>query len=97
MSLLDSLDLSPFTLKVLKAINQIPFGAVATYTSLAKHIGSPKGQRAVGHACASNPFPLFVPCHRVVGKQGLGGFLFGTKMKQDLIDYEEKMVSKLHL
>lgn len=51
---------------------KIPFGTTITYSELARHIGS--SARAVGNACRDNPYPLIVPCHRVVSVSGLGGY-----------------------
>jgi methylated-DNA-[protein]-cysteine S-methyltransferase len=61
-----------FQRKVWKAIREIPRGRTATYGELARKLGS--APLAVGQACGANPFPLVVPCHRVVGSDGIGGF-----------------------
>ena len=75
---LDWYSLSPFQKKVFKAVMKVPYGAVESYGSLAKKAGCPKGSRAVGGALARNPFPLVVPCHRVIREDGsLGGFSAG--------------------
>jgi len=63
---------TPFQRRVRDAIAAIPFGQVLTYGEVATRIRS--GPRAVGGACGANPFPLVVPCHRVVSASGLGGF-----------------------
>ncbi len=63
---------SEFQRKVWQAIGAIPRGEVRTYGEVAKFVGSMP--RAVGQACGANYFPLVVPCHRVTGAQGLGGF-----------------------
>jgi methylated-DNA-[protein]-cysteine S-methyltransferase len=60
-------------LKVWQAMRDIPLGEVQTYGALATRINS--SPRAVGQACGSNPVPIVVPCHRVVSKAGLGGFM----------------------
>jgi methylated-DNA-[protein]-cysteine S-methyltransferase len=65
---------SDFRLRALKAINDIPRGQTRTYGQLASDMGSPKAARAVGSACASNPLPLIIPCHRVVPASGLGRY-----------------------
>jgi methylated-DNA-[protein]-cysteine S-methyltransferase len=67
-----SLDGTPFQRRVWQALRKIPSGSTLTYGELAQQIGS--GARAVGNACRANPCPLIVPCHRVVGVNGLGGF-----------------------
>ena len=59
--------------KVWASIQDIPAGKTRTYGDLAKKIKS--GARAVGTACGANPYPLIVPCHRVVSAQGIGGFM----------------------
>lgn len=63
---------TPFQLRVWQVLRGIPSGSTITYGELADKIGS--GARAVGNACRANPCPLVVPCHRVVGVNGLGGF-----------------------
>jgi len=59
--------------KVWQAMCGIPRGQVQTYGDLAMQIGS--APRAVGQACGNNPLPIVIPCHRVVAKSGLGGFM----------------------
>jgi methylated-DNA-[protein]-cysteine S-methyltransferase len=59
--------------KVWQAMCAIPRGQVRTYGDLAAQIGS--APRAVGQACGNNPIPVIIPCHRVVGKSGMGGFM----------------------
>ena len=59
--------------KVWQALRAIPRGATRTYGDLARQIDS--GPRAIGRACGDNPIPLFIPCHRVVAKNGTGGFM----------------------
>ncbi|MBN1664948.1 MAG: methylated-DNA--[protein]-cysteine S-methyltransferase [Deltaproteobacteria bacterium] len=78
-----------FQQKVLLWDRQIPRGMVATYGGLAEKINQPKGARAVGNAQARNPFPIIIPCHRVVRSDGaLGGFGGGFKMKRNLLELE---------
>ncbi len=79
---------SPFERAVLKATRQIPRGHVTTYSALAARIGKPYAARAVGNALAKNPIPLFIPCHRVVGKEGIGGFSCGVDVKAKLLQLE---------
>lgn len=64
---------TPFQRRVWLALQQIPVGSTMTYGQLARRLNS--GARAVANACRRNPVPLLVPCHRVVGASGLGGFM----------------------
>jgi len=64
-----------FTREVLDHLPKIPFGKTASYAEVAQALGSPRAARAVGNACRVNPFPLLIPCHRVISSSGrLGGF-----------------------
>lgn len=83
-------DVKGFTLKALQILRQnVPRGRVISYGQLAALCGSPDGARAAGMAMAANPFPLFHPCHRVVGADGsLGGFGFGADLKRRLLQME---------
>lgn len=85
---LDLSPLTPFQQQVLLAMANIPLGHVASYSDLAQTIGRPKAARAVGNACHQNPFPLVLPCHRVVAKSHLGGFAYGLSLKQQLLAFE---------
>ncbi|MBI5944997.1 MAG: methylated-DNA--[protein]-cysteine S-methyltransferase [Chloroflexi bacterium] len=67
---IDWSSLRPFQLKTLKAVYQIPYGETRTYAEIAAQIGYPNAYRAVGRANATNPMPLVIPCHRVIGKDG---------------------------
>lgn len=62
--------LRPFQLKTLMAVFNIPFGETRTYAEIAAQIGYPIAFRAVGRANATNPMPLVIPCHRVIGRDG---------------------------
>jgi|TARA_B100001094_G_scaffold42527_1_gene37272 O-6-methylguanine DNA methyltransferase len=80
-----------FQKKVWHEIVKIPSGKVLTYKQLAANIGKPNAARAVANACGANPFPVKVPCHRVVGSSGkLGGFSLegGTAKKRALLAKE---------
>lgn len=80
-----------FQKKVWRAIQQIPYGQTRSYKWIAQKIGSPKAFRAVGQACKANPFPIVVPCHRVIASSGkLGGFNGGLKLKRQLLKLEAK-------
>lgn len=80
---------TPFQRAVWQAVRGIPYGEVRTYGQMAKAISMPKAARAVGRALAVNPFPLVVPCHRVVGRDGsLTGFGAGLEWKRALLELE---------
>lgn len=81
--------LTSFSAKVLRHACKIPRGKVMTYSRLAATLGSPHAARAVGTALANNPFPIIIPCHRVVRADGsLGGFGGGLAMKKELLTKE---------
>jgi methylated-DNA-[protein]-cysteine S-methyltransferase len=80
---------SGFRLRALHAIAQVPYGSTATYTEVATGAGNPRAVRAAGSACATNPMPIIVPCHRVLRTGGgLGGYLGGLDMKRELLALE---------
>ncbi len=72
-----------------KALRKIPPGTTFSYSKLAEQINKPGSFRAVARACASNPVALFIPCHRVIAKDGsLSGFRAGIEMKRKLLELE---------
>jgi O-6-methylguanine DNA methyltransferase len=77
-----------FQRAVWKEIRKIPRGQTRTYGEIAAAIGRPNAVRAVGSACGANPIPLWIPCHRVVAKNGLGGFGSGLPWKKMLLELE---------
>ncbi len=83
-------DQSLFRKTVLKSLQKVPFGSTLTYGELAMESGHPGAARAVGTACHYNPFPLFIPCHRVIasGKK-IGGFACDLEIKQLLLEFED--------
>jgi methylated-DNA-[protein]-cysteine S-methyltransferase len=86
---LDMQQASMFLTRVWDVVRAIPRGQVRSYSWVAQQVGSPRGARAVGLAMAINPFPIVVPCHRVVGKHGqLTGFGGGLEMKSRLLAME---------
>ena len=85
---LDLEELSAFTCKVLNTLRRVGYGETVTYSELAIMVGRPKAQRAVGQAVKCNPFPIVVPCHRVVAQNGLGGFSSGLEWKRWLLELE---------
>ena len=85
------LEATEIQVKVWRAIEKIPKGEVRTYKQLAKTIKKPKAIRAVANACGKNPYPVKIPCHRVVGSNGyLGGYSGkgGIKQKKNLLKQE---------
>ncbi len=87
---LDTEWMSPFQRRVIDACRNIPYGTTVTYGQLANSVGSPGAARAVGSVMRSNRFPIIVPCHRVVGAGGLGGFSAsgGVDTKRRLLEME---------
>lgn len=78
-----------FNRKVLRATARIPYGAVSTYSDMARSAGSPRAARAAGNALHNNPIPIVVPCHRVLHRGGgLGGYGGGLPMKEALLRLE---------
>jgi methylated-DNA-[protein]-cysteine S-methyltransferase len=78
-----------FQRKVLKAASRIPFGELRSYTDVARRMGHPDAQRAVGSALGKNPVAIVIPCHRVVASGGgLGGYTGGLDIKRTLMDIE---------
>lgn len=80
---------TPFQLSVWHALRGIPFGETQSYSDVAHRIGKPSAVRAVGAAIGANPVLIFVPCHRVIGKDGsLTGFRAGLELKRGLLRLE---------
>jgi methylated-DNA-[protein]-cysteine S-methyltransferase len=78
-----------FRATVLEHLNDIAYGRTASYAKVAQLAGRPKAARAVGTACANNPLPIVVPCHRVVRSDGsMGGYLGGLEAKVMLLELE---------
>ncbi len=73
---------------VWRALKSVPYGQVATYADVAALVGRPRAARAVGNANHANPWPVFVPCHRVVARHGLGGYGGGEDLKRYLLALE---------
>jgi O-6-methylguanine DNA methyltransferase len=77
-----------FQASVWKALGDIPYGEVRTYAEVARAVNRPKAARAVGNANHANPWPIIVPCHRVVASTGLGGYGGGEDVKRFLLALE---------
>jgi AraC family transcriptional regulator, regulatory protein of adaptative response / methylated-DNA-[protein]-cysteine methyltransferase len=78
-----------FQQRVWLALRAIPPGQTATYSSIARKIGSPQSVRAVAGACAANPIAVAIPCHRVVRHDGgLSGYRWGVERKRELLARE---------
>ena len=91
---LDAQGATDFQLRVWNIVRSIPYGQVRSYSWVAAQAGSPGAARAVGQAMANNPFPIIVPCHRVVGQAGaLTGFGGGLEMKRRLLAMEGASVA----
>ena len=79
-----------FTRRVLDAARAIPPGTTITYGELARRAGNSRAHRAAGQVMARNPIPLVIPCHRVVGAGGPGGYAGGLAMKARLQALESR-------
>lgn len=76
---------------VLKAVASVPRGEVRSYGEVAAQVGHPRASRFVGTTLAQNPFPIFIPCHRIVRADGsLGGFSSGTDLKKRMLALEKR-------
>ncbi len=89
--LLDLSALTEFQRTVLKFVATIPPGETLTYGQVAEGIRRPNAARSVGSALGKNPFPLIIPCHRVVGSNGIGGYSSGVDLKRRLLDVEKEI------
>ena len=90
------LDGTEFQVLVWRNLQKIPYGETISYGQLARRIGSPQAARAVGLANGSNPIPIIIPCHRVIGSNGhLTGFGGGLPVKKKLLALESRQLSFL--
>ncbi len=84
--------MTEFTKRVYQAVLNIPLGEVRTYKWVAKKAGSPRAFRAVGQILKNNPYPLIIPCHRVVESRGkTGGYNLGRKRKKAILNLERQI------
>ncbi|MDB3976057.1 methylated-DNA--[protein]-cysteine S-methyltransferase [Gammaproteobacteria bacterium] len=79
---------SDFSMKVYQEMKKIKYGKTLSYSAIAEKIGRHKAFRAVGTSCGKNPLPIIIPCHRVLAKNGLGGFTGGLEIKKFLLTLE---------
>ncbi|MFH1460513.1 MAG: MGMT family protein [Candidatus Omnitrophota bacterium] len=87
-------DMTAFERAVLKVTCSILPGQVRTYKWVARKIGCPNAQRAVGQALKKNPLPLLIPCHRVISASGkIGGYAYGKETKKILLDFEQGLIT----
>jgi methylated-DNA-[protein]-cysteine S-methyltransferase len=87
---------TPFQLEVWRRLDEIPYGQTISYGELARRIGNPKASRAVGLANGSNPIPIVIPCHRVIGTNGkLTGYGGGLPIKEKLLALERRQLRLL--
>jgi methylated-DNA-[protein]-cysteine S-methyltransferase len=85
-----------FQMKVWKRLLEIPYGETTSYGELAKRIGNANACRAVGLANGSNPIPIIIPCHRVIGSNGkLTGYGGGLPIKEKLLALERRQMKLL--
>lgn len=77
-----------FQKSVWKEIEKIPYGKTLTYKEIGEKLNS-KAYQAIGSACGKNPILFRIPCHRVVGKNNLGGFFYGLDLKKKLLKMEK--------
>ncbi|MFA5099747.1 MAG: MGMT family protein [Candidatus Omnitrophota bacterium] len=81
--------MTPFARKVYKIVSKIPVGETRSYQWVARKAGSPRAYRAVGQILKHNPWPVIIPCHRVVaGDKTPGGYAFGVRKKKLLLEQE---------
>src|SRR5580692_3606017 len=85
-----------FQMRVWQSLRDIPYGETISYGQLAARLGNPKASRAVGLANGSNPIPIIIPCHRVIGGNGsLVGYGGGLPLKKKLLALESRQLSFL--
>ncbi len=87
--LVDMGRLTTLEIEVLRAVAQIPYGQVRSYSEIAANVGHPLAYRFVGSTMAKNPFPVLIPCHRVIrNDMSVGNYGGGPEMKKKLIELE---------
>ena len=86
----DDVGATDFQRDVWDALVDIPYGETRTYAEVAAAVGRPRATRAVGNANHANPWPILVPCHRVVAAGGIGGYGGGLAVKRFLLSLESR-------
>lgn len=82
-----------FQKQVLRAVQQVPYGTTQSYQQIALKIGNPRAVRAVGNANRTNPLPIIIPCHRIIGSDGsMTGYGGGIDLKRKLLEFEKANV-----
>ena len=72
--------------KIYRKLLQVPSGKITTYKELARSVGLENGQRVIGQIMKKNPFPVIIPCHRVVKSNGeIGGYGYGISIKKSML------------
>ncbi|MDP3042243.1 MAG: MGMT family protein [Candidatus Omnitrophota bacterium] len=85
--------MTTFAARVYKVVSAIPLGTVRSYQWVAKKCGFPRACRAVGTVLKNNPYPLVIPCHRVVrSDKKIGGYVFGNRKKKMILDLEKEIL-----
>jgi O-6-methylguanine DNA methyltransferase len=96
VELLSKVKLTDFGRSVLLETAKIPYGETRTYSDIAAAVGRPEAVRSVGSALAGNPFPILIPCHRVLPKGGTredpGNYYLGTDAKRNMLKIEQKLL-----
>ena len=91
-------ELTHFERKVYTVVKKIPSGEVRAYAWVAERVGKPGASRAVGNSLNKNPFPIIVPCHRVVHSDGsIGEYAFGRDLKKKLLEMEDASRDKVKI
>ena len=86
---LDTTAYNPFYQSVWQEVCSIPYGRTVSYSHISNALNNPKALRAVGTANGKNPFPIIIPCHRVIGANGkMTGYAFGIEVKKWLLQHE---------
>ncbi len=94
--IIDSSKISPIQKIVMIGLSDIGYGNCISYSEFALKISFQKQVRYVSTLIGKNPLPVIIPCHRVIRKNGnIGNYIFGSKIKQELIDFESRKIDKI--